>query len=43
MTEREPVKLTTGQKVAVSVLGLGVGAVFLAGCYRAVLWILGVG
>lgn len=43
MTEKEPVKLSTGQKVAVWVLGVGSGAVFLAACGRAVLWILGVG
>jgi hypothetical protein len=33
--------LTLGQKIAVGVILSGLGAVFLAVCYRLVLWILG--
>lgn len=44
MTDKKPTgPLTLGQRIALGVLAVGVGSVFLAGCYRAVLWILGVG
>ena len=44
MNEKKPQEpLTLGQRVSLGVLGVGVGSVFLALCYRAVVWILGVG
>lgn len=42
MDKKDPEPLTRGQQAVVAVLGFGLGAVFLAVCYRAVMWILGV-
>lgn len=42
MESKEQIKLSRGQQAILLVLSIGVGSVFLALCYRAVLWILGV-